>query len=335
MAQSGQLPLKLRLKAWWEGYDPEEVARRLGTRTPAGRPKPAPKPAPKPGPHDASPVNPDDPELPFDPWDSNRVEIAQYIWGEGYCGPGGPEHIVSMSKLLALSPEQSLLEIGSHLGGPARTLADSFGVWVTGYEQSPRLVELANEKSVMAGLAKKAIVKEYDPDTIEHFERKFDRVFAKEAFFTIGKKDRLFSLIEETLKPSGLFLLTDFVLGSDGARSSDEYKEWRDGEAERRRPFMVTAPELVDMLKKARFIVRVNEDVSDHYVELVNHAWAGADKVAARIAKQEDGEELLKTLVKEAEYWNRRVRLLRSGALRVWRILASKKADKPSMMSDW
>ena len=98
---------------------------------------------------------------------------------------------------------------------------------------------------------------------------------------------------------------------------------------------MVTAPELVDMLKKARFIVRVNEDVSDHYVELVNHAWAGADKVAARIAKQEDGEELLKTLVKEAEYWNRRVRLLRSGALRVWRILASKKADKPSMMSDW
>lgn len=336
MKKAVDLPLRWKLKAWWEGYDPAEVAARIN----AGRAKepesvPSPPPRPEPPKTPPSPINPGDAELPFDPWDANRIEIAQYIWGEGYCGPGGPEHIISMSKLLALSPEMSLLEIGSHLGGPARTLADKFGTWVTGFEESPRLVELANQKSTMAGLAKKADIRTYDPETIEGFDRKFDRAFAKEAFFTIEKKDRLIDLIEQHLKPSGLFLITDFVLGSDTVVAKESYREWRKGESEKRKPYLVTAPEMAAMLKKARFNIRVNEDVSDTYIELINRAWTGADKVAAKLRKQEDGEALIRMLLKEAEFWSRRARMLESGDLRIWRILASKKGEKPAMMSDW
>ena len=202
------LPFKLRLKAWWQGYDPAEVAARLRTagtdQTPPSNVPPPPVKA------ESAPVNLDDPMLPFDPWDSNRVEIAQYIWGEGYCGPGGPDHIIAMCKLLALSPEMSLLEIGANLGGPARTLADKYGSWVTGYETSTRLVELANEKSHMAGLGKKATIKPFDSETITDFERNFDRAFAKETLYTIKDKARLLALIEQHLKPSAMLHITNY-----------------------------------------------------------------------------------------------------------------------------
>jgi len=330
--QREALPLKIRMKAWWEGYDPAEVERILrakGKKTRAARAEPESPREPEPG------VDPDNIELPFDPWDDNRAEVAQYIWGEGYCGPGGPEYIVSMSKLLSLSPEQSLLEIGSLLGGPARTLADKFGSWVTGYEASPKLAELANEKSHMAGMSKRVHVHQYDPETVQEFERNFDRAFAKEALFTIENKADLLDAVEQHLKPSGLFLITDFVLGSESVYAKESYREWRDAEAKRRRPYMVTAEQLAEMAKEARFTVRVNEDVSDTYIDLIHKAWAGADKVAEQLAEREDGEDLLKALLHEAEFWSRRVKMLESGDLRLWRLLASKKADKPSMLSDW
>lgn len=324
------LPLKLRLKAWWEGYDPGDIARLLkGREPPVERVRPVSPPRP---PGDVAPDNID---LPFDPWDDNRIDIAQYVWGEGFCGPGGPDHIVSMSKLLALSPEMSLLEIGAHLGGPARTLAEKFGAWVTGYEESPRLVELANEKSLMTGLAKKAVIHPFEPDKVEKFDRKFDRALAKESLFTIEKKAHILGLVEEHLKPGGLFLITDFVLASESAIGTGAYKAWRDSEAARRKPFMVTAKELADMCKKARFTLRVDEDVTQAYIELVNRAWAGADKVAAKLQDREDGEVLLKTLLKEAEFWNLRVSMLEQGLLQIRRLVGSKRTEKSSMMSDW
>jgi len=325
------LPFKMRLKAWWKGYDPAEVARLLRERQPHEAPRSRPVPPPLP----PGAVAPEDIDLPFDPWDAQRIEIAQYVWGEGFCGPGGPDHIVSMSKLLALSPEMSLLEIGSYLGGPARTLAEKFGAWVTGFEESPRLVDLANQKSLMTGLAKKAEIHVFDPNTLEKFDRKYDRAFAKETFFTIEKKAKLLGLLEEHLKPGGLFLITDFVLASESVVATYTFNAWRDCETARRRPYMVTAKELADMCKKARFTVRVDEDVSKDYIDLVNKAWAGADRVAARIGGQADSEALLRTLLKEAEFWNLRVSMLESGQLQLRRLVGSKRAEKPSMMSDW
>lgn len=331
------MSLKVRMMAWWQGYDPADVEKLLARKAalqqsnvPEDPPKPPASPA-KPAPD----VSPEDLELPFDPWDSNRVEIAQYIWGEGYCGPGGPEHVISVSKLLALSPEMSLLEIGANLGGPARTLADKFGAWVTGYETSERLVKLANEKSLMAGMAKKADIKHFSTEEIDSFGRNFDRAFAKEAFFTIENKARMMGLVEAHLKPSGLFLMTDFVLGSDNVLGKESYRQWRESEQEKRRPFMVTSAELVDLAKKARFNIRVSENITPTYIDLINKAWAGADKVAAQLSRQEDGDALLQALLKEAEFWSLRRRMMESGDLQVWRLLASKKSEKPSMMSNW
>jgi len=322
-AKDPKVGLGLRLKAWWEGYDPDDIKKRLKDRTPREEiAAPEPEPEQKEITADA-----------LDPWDEETIDIAQYIWGKGFCGPGGPEYIISLSKLLALSPEMSMLQIGSGLGGPARVLVDRFGVWITGYDTSPALVDKGRKLSKMAGLEKKAVLEHYDPENFEGFGRKFDRALSKEALFTIEDKAGMVAKIEEKLKPGGLFLMTEYVIDNDSVLGKDRYKEWMVGE--RSHPYPVLATELVDILKKNRMQVRVSEDISMQYIEMINQAWAGADDVAARLAQQENGAQMIQTLMQEAEFWTRRKKLLETGDLKLWRIVANKKSGGPSMMSDW
>lgn len=317
------MPLGLRLKAWWEGYDPDDIKKRIRDREKSAEP----------------PVEEKKPEKveisadTIDPWDEETIDIAQYIWGKGFCGPGGPEYIVALSKLLALSPEMSMLQLGAGIGGPARVLADRFGVWITGYEASENLVEKGNKLSKMAGMEKKAALQFYDPENVEGFDRKFDRALSKEALFAIQDKNSIIAHVEEKLKPGGLFLMTEYVIGADAVLGKDRYKEWVVGE--RMHPYPVLADELISMVKGNRLQVRVSEDISMQYVEMINQAWSGADEVAAKLAKQEDGTQKIQTLMAEAEFWTRRKKLLETGDLKLWRIVANKKSSGPSMMSDW
>lgn len=319
-----KVPLRLKLKAWWEGYDPDDIKNRLKSRTP--EPSPPPKKEPK---EHSGPVEPEYP----DPWDDDKISINQYIWGQGFCGPGGPDYIVQLSKLMALSPEMSMLQLGAGIGGPARVLAERFGVWITGYEDSPNLVRTGMAMSKKLGMEKKAQIVEYNPEDLESFDRRFDRAISKEALFTIQNKKQVITAIEEKLKPGGLFLITDYVLGSDATVGKDVYKEWRVGE--RREPFPLLAEELVDLLKSVRLQVRVSEDITFTYIDMINKAWAGADEVAAKLARKEDGAKLIQVLMREAEFWTRRKKLLETGDIKLWRIVANKKSSGPSMMSDW
>lgn len=320
MTGSERLPFRLRLKAWWEGYDPAELAARLARAAPAPMPEPAPPATPA---GIAAPA-----PAAHDPWTAARTEIAQFIWGEGYCGPGGPGQIVGMCKLLALSEEMSLLEIGAGLGGPARALAEQFGTWVTGYEASAELAARAEDLSVRAGLARKAVVHAYDPAAVADFERSFDRALAKEALVHIEDKARLLGLIEERLKASGLFLITDYVLGEDGEADADAVAQWRAEEAVRQPFYPVTAESLTALVKQAGFAVRVDEDITGTYRDLIAAAWKGADRAAAELAARDDAAALLHTLLTEGEVWARRVHMMDAGALKVRRILASKRLDR-------
>ena len=316
-----KVPLRLRLKAWWEGYDEDDIKKRIAARAPARQADKKEKPE--------EPAA----SYPIDPWDDDKININQYIWGPGFCGPGGPDYIVQLSKLMALSPEMSMLQLGAGIGGPARVLVERFGVWITGYEDSKRMVEIGTEMSVKAGMEKKANITHYDPETLESFDRRYDRALAKEALFTIENKKAMIDAVEDKLKPGGLFLITDYVLGSDAALGKDRYKEWKVGE--RRTPYPVLAEELAEMVKASRLQVRVSEDITMSYIDMINQAWSGADEVAAKLARDDDGSRLIQILMQEAEFWTRRKKLLESGDIRLWRIVANKKSSGPSMMSDW
>jgi cyclopropane fatty-acyl-phospholipid synthase-like methyltransferase len=117
----------------------------------------------------------------------------------------------------------SLLQIGAGIGAPARTLAENFGVWVTGYEQSQTLTDAGNNISKMKGMSTKVNIHQYNPEERLDFERNFDRVFSKEATFTLPDKMELFNNIYKNTKSEGLFLMTDYMLINENAPIKPEF----------------------------------------------------------------------------------------------------------------
>ena len=325
-SEKGKLPLKIKLKAWWEGYDQDEYGKMiLGEEEEEED-------------DDAEPVVAEKPEpvaalLDSSGWGEARVNINQLIWGEGFCGPGGEEHIVSMTKLLALDKKMSLLDVGSTLGGKGRALAENYGVWVTGLEPSKLLTEKGNEISKVKGMGKKVEIIEADFEVEQKFDHNFDRIFSKETLFTVNNKEQFLRDIYAATKADGLALFTDYILGSEGSSMKDEFKEWRDSEPVR--PYCQTAEEYKELIEKVGYKTRVNEDITAQYIELISDAWKGATSVVNKLLEEEDGKEMIDVLLSEAEFWTKRVKLLKSGELKVWRVLGYKADTRSTMMSDW
>lgn len=323
---SKRLPLGVRLKAWWDGYSVSDIARRIAEREAVTHAAPEPDPPP-PAPETAAV------RRVAMPWDSQRMEIAELVWGEGYCGPGGPENVIAMSKLLTLSPEMSMLVIGAELGGPARTLAQNFGVWISAYEGDADLARAGMAISERKGLAKKAPVMQYDYAAARPFERRFDRAMAKESLFHVPELKPVIKRVEESLKDDGLLLITDYMISEERFAFDPEVRKWMAHEPTK--VHMRTPQEVVDVLADCGFGVRVNEDQTDHYQHLVRQTWKGAgDFIKALLERGEEGRPLIDILLREAELWTERGKLFDSGKLRLQRILAHKK-ELGTLMSDW
>jgi SAM-dependent methyltransferase len=321
------IPLGLKLKAWWEGYDAEKLAERLQQREDAAKPPAKTGSLLKVGKMEPSLITPSMAYgEQFQAWDTDRVSVAQLIWGEGYCGPGGPEQVITMSKLLALSPEMSMMHIGAGVGGPARTLAEEFGVWVTGYEESQALVDRGNELSTMAGLAKKAEMMMLDMSLEHPFGRKFDRAMASNFFVYHEAKAECIAKIADVLKPDALFLITDLFLADNALVATDGYRDWRASEP--RRPSPCERGDMTRILEEANFTVRVDDDLTAEYVAQVTQAWSRANAVVAEVMGDPARAHLSKVVLREAEVWSRRLTMFKSGRLTYRRMVATKREGK-------
>lgn len=312
-----KVPFKLRFKTWWEGYDLGDVKAHLKTlQGDETQENETSEPA---GSGDGVQKE----KNTSLPWDKVRMEMTQLIWGDGYCGPGGKEHIERMCKLLTMNSEMSAIIIGAGLGGPARVLAEEFGVWITGYELSGDLAERGMQMSTDAGLASKAIVHPIDPTQEEPFDRQFDRAFSKEALYCFPDKKKILQDTFDALKDSALFLITDYTLKDLSSLENPDVRKWL--KQEPIQPYPVTAGNMKKYLENVGFSIRVNEDISREYVDLIEHSWAKATTVAQHLSeKGEEGALVIKSLMEEAEHWALRARLLKEGHIHVWRFLASK-----------
>lgn len=316
-----KVPLKWRFKAWWEGYDIDDVKARLGEKN-TEEVEVAPTPPQNTKPEKVA--KSDAPEALV--WDKKRLETAQLIWGEGYCGPGGPEYVTSMSKLLGMSSKMSVAVIGAGLGGPSRVLANEFGAWITGYEESEELAKKGMELSTKAGLEAKAAIQHYDPSSDNPFERSYDRAYSKEALYTVEDKSKLLQNVYKQLKDSGLFLINDYTLSSADALSNKDVQKWL--RQEPTQPYPIPNRDMEKILTDCGYILRVNEDITDIYIEMIAKSWVGVDKVIESLSKQEeDQSEIIQRLIKEAEFWMLRSKIMKEGHVRAWRFLAYKPTE--------
>lgn len=317
-----KISFKLRLRAWWEGYDVNDLQALLAGGANEQDNLPVEEPEKEEEILTVSKQPEEEADSPLE-WSEARIDVTQQIWGEGYCGPGGPEQIIAMSKLLGMTSEMSAVVIGAGLGGPCRVLTEEFGTWISGYEAVEMLAVKGMEISTDAGMEEKAAIIHYDPASDEPFGRKFDRGIAKEIFYTIEDKTKLLKRIHGEFKDDALLLVTDYTLGEESALSDPDVQKWMSLEAVT--PHLVTADKMAEIITGAGYKVRVNEDISQSYIELIAKSWSQADKIFADLAKQgEDGKKTTEILLHEAEFWSLRSKLLEKGLIRLQRYLASK-----------
>jgi len=307
--ERARVPLRERFKAWWEGYDLGDVL--------AGSGEPRSQTASKTESKADGRVF-----TPFEPFGDVHLDLIQSVWGEGLVSPGSPEFLLYLVKPLGLSPAMSLLDFGAGLGGTARLVVDRFGVWVTGLERNPRFVEAGKELSKTAGMEKKAALVAVDLEAPNFGGRSYDCFFSKETLFTIPDKTALFAAIEESTKETGQILFTDFVIEEQG-KQSEAIAAW--AASEPLKPHLWSAADYESMLAKHNFEVRIAEDITKEYHDMIIRAWAD---YTARTEGKPVNRAVAHALVEEIELWTRRVQALDSGQLWVYRFFAMKRPSK-------
>ena len=308
---ASKIPFRLRLKAWWEGYD-LDVRPKDATESDSG----------------AGTARSQEPAKTFERWDESHIEILQSIWGGDHVTAGADAEILRLVKPLGLNPSTSLLHLGAGLGGAARLMAKNFGTWVTGLESEPKLVEAGMALSKRAGFEKKAPVHRFDPEAPDLESKRFDCIFAHTAFFAIEDKNALLKAMDKSLREQGQILFTDFVLAQDMARN-EAFEAWVAGEAVE--PHLWTLQQYAEVLASLKLDVRVTEDMTRTYCDQVVKAWA--DYMVAQRGSAVS-EDLAPALVEEVELWTRRVQAMQAGPLRVGRLYCIRKGGS-RLMSDW
>ena len=283
----------------------------LGRHAPAivaaSRPvEPAPDPAADvPLPDDDDPV-----------WPSARVAVAEALWGEGFLFPGGAEEVVRLAKPLGLTAASSLLLIGAGIGGPPRCIAAEFGVWVTGYEANPLLTELANERSHRAGLGRRAQVESWDPFAPKFPRRYFHHGIAIDAL-RVAQPEPLLTAASQALKPGGQLVLLDAVCDQS---LDPAVATW--ARLDHRSIPVPSELAVTELLAGLGFDVRIVEDMSR--LEM-RHAIQGWRALVKGMTRARPAPRQLASVVREAELWMARFRLMRSGRLRLvrWHAIAA------------
>jgi SAM-dependent methyltransferase len=246
-------------------------------------------------------------------WPSARISVAEALWGEGFLFPGGGAEALRLAKPLGLTAASSLLLVGAGTGGPPRRIAAEFGVWVTGYEANPRLTALANERSQRAGQGRRAQVERWDPLAPKFPRRYFHHGIAIEALRG-AKPEPFLNAAALALKPEGQFVLLEMVADRPLDPIDPMVASW--ARLEHRPAAVPSELEITNILARLRFDVRIVEDVSRRHMESAIHGWRIAVKALAG-AHPSLGQ--IAVVVREAEPWLARFRLMRMGRLRLVR----------------
>lgn len=121
-----------------------------------------------------------------------------------------------LAKRAGIKNGDHVLDIGSGLGGPARTFGAETGAQVIGVDLVPEFVETANTLSERMGLERHVRFQEADAVDLPFDDDTFDVVTSMAAFMNIKEKKKVYAEIQRVLKPNGRLAQLEVMQGPTG-----------------------------------------------------------------------------------------------------------------------
>lgn len=116
-----------------------------------------------------------------------------------------------LAKLAGITPDMSVLDVGSGVGGPARFLAATFGCQVTGIDLSEPFVDAARYLTERTGQSGQVSFEIGSALELPFDDGRFDVVLLQHVAMNISDRARLYREIRRVLKSGGRFATFDVV----------------------------------------------------------------------------------------------------------------------------
>jgi ubiquinone/menaquinone biosynthesis C-methylase UbiE len=128
----------------------------------------------------------------------------------------GRQATLELAEKMKLSPSAHVLDLGSGLGGAARTLADQYGCTVTGIDLTPDFCDAATEMSRWVNLSDKTEFVVGDATELPFEDNQFNGAITVHAAMNIPAKNQLYAEAKRVLKLGSRFAIYDILQGEGG-----------------------------------------------------------------------------------------------------------------------
>jgi len=128
----------------------------------------------------------------------------------------GRKATLELGEKMNLNARSHVLDIGSGLGGPARTMAETYGCRVTGIDLTQAFCDAATAMSDWVGLGSRVSFKQGDATNLPFENQIFDAAMTIHVAMNIAAKDKMYLEARRVLKPSGVFAVYDVLQGEGG-----------------------------------------------------------------------------------------------------------------------
>jgi len=140
-----------------------------------------------------------------------QSEIARVLLGDVY-HPGGLALTRHLGDVIALDPDDRVLDVACGRGGSAVHLANVFGCTVTGVDFGAENIAAAEALAAESGVTHLTTFREGDAERLPFDNGAFDTVVSECSFCTFPDKASAAAEMARVLRPGGRLGLTDMVV---------------------------------------------------------------------------------------------------------------------------
>jgi len=249
-------------------------------------------------------------------WHALPGEVSEKMWGVECITPGDDVISDMLITPLSLSKDMSILDLSAGLGFRLRRTVEKFGVYITGLEPDPDIAVRGMGLSVKAGKGNRAIIAAYDPENFNH-TKTYDAIIARETFYRVIDKDKLFKNIALCAKPKARISFTDYIIDPQN-REKSAVKAWMSFE---KHAAPLTLAEMTAVCAKVGFNIKVHDDQTNLYrIEVFQGLKRLADFINSGVALDDYTK---KEVSRRLQTWQFRLGALSQG-MRFYRFLATK-----------